>query len=251
MTMFSRILVALAALVAGAVAAVAEGDVARSWEKELAYLPGSSKAIEIGKAAPGKQSGAVIFMHACNGIETDAQRWSAMLAKMDLVVVLPNSMARSDRKPSCDPDSRKGGLFPPVHGMRLDEIRYAADQVRKQPWFDGKNLFLMGYSEGAVAAVRTRVAGFRGVIATSWTCTNAKMAAFDGVYVPADTPLLTMMHTTDPWYKAGDTVGSCANKIAGRKNATHVTVPGEGHGTYDADVARKAVAKFIKANLAP
>jgi hypothetical protein len=108
----------------------------------------------------------------------------------------------------------------------------------------------MGYSEGAVAAVRSKLAGFRGVIATSWTCTNAKAADFDGIFAPADTPVLTMMHADDPWFKAPHLAGSCASKMSGRKNAMHVVVPGTGHGTYDSDVARKAVANFIKTNLA-
>jgi len=248
--MIKRISLALAAVLMSSIAASAEGDVAASWDKGLAYLPGASSATALSKLAPGKPSGAVIFVHGCYGIDNDARRWSAMMAKMGLVVVLPDSMARTDRKPSCDPVAKKGGLFPPVHGMRLDEIRYAAEQIRKQPWFDGKNLFLMGYSEGAIAAVRSKLPGFRGVIATSWTCTNAKAPDFDGIFVPADTPVLTLMHTDDPWFKAPHLAGSCANKLAGRKNAAHVVVPGAGHGTYDSEVARNAVANFIRTNLA-
>jgi hypothetical protein len=54
---------------------------------------------------------------------------------------MPDSMARNDRKPSCDPMTMRGGLFPPVYGMRLEEIKFASDEIRKQPWFDKKIFF--------------------------------------------------------------------------------------------------------------
>ncbi len=248
--MLPRIALTLIALLAMLPVAFAQSDVARSWHKAVVYLPGSARTTTIDKIVVEKPMAAAIFMHGCAGIDRDGRAWSAMLAKLGLLVVLPDSLARTDRKPSCDVVNKKGGLFPPVHGMRLDEIAHAAEQVRKQPWFDGKNLFLMGYSEGAVAAVRSKLSGFRGVIATSWTCTNSNVPAFDGVFTPAETPVLTMAHADDPWFKAPNLKGSCADKFAGRKNASHVNVPGPGHGTYDSEAAREAAAAFIRANFA-
>jgi hypothetical protein len=143
----------------------------------------------------------------------------------------------------------KGALFPPVHGMRLEEIRFASAEVKKQPWFDGKNLFLMGFSEGAIAVVRTKLDGFRGVVATAWTCTNTKFPAFDGIFLPKETPLLTINYSDDPWYAAENVRGSCENKFAGRLNAQNLTIPGNGHGTYPDEKARQAVVNFIKQHL--
>ena len=95
--------------------------------------------------------------------------------------------------------------------------------------------------------MRSKLAGFRGVIATSWTCTNSRAADFDGVFTPPETPLLTLMHANDPWFRVPFLKGSCANKIASRKNAGHVVVPEEGHGTYASAAARNAVAVFLAA----
>ena len=50
----------------------------------------------------------------------------------------------------------------------------------------------MGFSEGTMAVVRTPLAGFRGVIATAWTCTNHKFPSFDGIFLPPATALLTI-----------------------------------------------------------
>jgi dienelactone hydrolase len=223
-------------------------QVVQSWEKAVVYLPGTSKPISIDQIKTDKSYPVAIFMHGCGGIESgpDNHGWAKLLASEGLLVVMPDSLARTDRKPSCDPKTMRGGLFPAVHGMRLEEINYASERIRTQPWFDGKNLFLMGFSEGATAAVRTKLSGFRGVIATSWTCTNTKVPSFDGVFVPPETPLLTLAHEEDPWYTAEQFRGSCAQKISGRTDGQHVTVPGKGHGTYHSKEAKQAVVQFIQ-----
>jgi hypothetical protein len=159
-----------------------ETQVSQSWEKAVVYLPRTSKPSSIDQIKTDKAYPVAIFMHGCGGIESNSDNhdWAKLLASEGLLVVMPNSLARTDRKPSCDPKTKRAGLFPAVHGMRLEEIKYASEQIRKQTWFDGKNLFLMGFSEGATAAVRTKLSGFRGVIATSWTCTNARVPHLTG-----------------------------------------------------------------------
>ncbi len=223
-------------------------QVAQSWEKAVIYLPKTSKPKSVDRIKTDKPYPVAIFMHGCGGIESvpDNHGWARLLASEGLLVVMPDSLARTDRKPSCDPKTMRGGLFPAVHGMRLEEIKYASEQIRTQPWFDGNNLFLMGFSEGAIAAVRTKLSGFRGVIATSWTCTNTKVPSFDGVFVPPETPLLTLAHEEDPWFTVEQFRGSCAQKISGRTGAQHVTVPGKGHGTYHSKEAKQAVVQFIQ-----
>jgi len=232
----------------------AETDVKSSWDKAVIYLPNTSKPTELKKVKFDKPYPVAIYMHGCGGIggidsSSDNYDWAKLIAQQGLIVIMPDSLARNDRKPSCDPKARKGGLFPPVHDMRLEEIKFASDEVRKQPWFDGKNLFLMGFSEGAIAAVRTRLDGFRGVIATAWTCTNTKAPAFDGIFLPQETPLLTINHTDDPWYTAENLRGSCESKFTGRLNAQNLTIPGRDHGTYYSEKARQAVVDFIMKHL--
>jgi hypothetical protein len=107
----------------------------------------------------------------------------------------------------------------------------------------------MGFSEGAVAAVRTSLDGFRGVIATGWTCTNPRNSAFDGIFLPKETPLLTINRSDDPWYAGTERQGSCESKFTGRLDSQNLTLPGRGHGTYDSEKARQAVVNFIKEHL--
>jgi dienelactone hydrolase len=230
----------------------AETDVKSSWDKAVIYFPNTSKPTELNKVKLDKAYPVAIYMHGCAGIgdlSTDNHGWAKLIAQQGLLVIMPDSLARNDRKPSCDPKTRNAGLFPLVHRMRLEEINYATDEVKKQPWFDGKNLFLMGFSEGAIAAVRTKLDGFRGVIATAWTCTNTKFPVFDGIFLPKETPLLTINYSDDPWYTTENVRGSCESKFTGRLNAQNLTIRGSGHGTYPDEKARQAVVNFIKQHL--
>ena len=229
----------------------ADTDVKKSWDKSVIYLPNKTKPIKIDKVKLDNPCPVAIYMHGCGGIDSNSDNddWAKLIAQQGLLVIMPDSLARNDRKPSCDPKNRKSGLFPPVHDMRLEEIKFASDEVRKQPWFDGKNLFLMGFSEGAVAAVRTRLNGFSGVIATGWTCTNTKASAFDGIFLPQETPLLTINNSDDPWYTAEHFRGNCESKFTGRQKAQNLTIAGRDHGTYYSEKARQAVVDLIKLHL--
>lgn len=226
----------------------------QAWEKAIVYAPGSSSPQALDGVKTDRTYPVVLFMHECGGLanrNNDSHAWGKLLASEGFLVVMPDSLARSDRQPSCDPKARRYGLFPAVHAMRLEELHHASEQIRKQQWFDGKNLVLMGYSEGAVAAVRTKLSGFRGVIATSLTCSNAKAPGLDGVFVTPETPVLTLSHESDPVNAAEHLQGSCGQKLSGRVNAQHVTLTGTGHGTFHSDTAKQAVVRFAKQVVQP
>ncbi len=134
--------------------------------------------------------------------------------------------------------------------MRQEEIQFAVEQLKKSPWADSKNIFLMGHSEGGVAAARTRLGGFRGIIISAWHCTSANNPDFDGIFAPLDTPVLTLEWVRDTWYAGTPRDGSCANKFGERKKARQVMLNGSGHNTSWEREARDAVAQFLKENLA-
>ena len=135
--------------------------------------------------------------------------------------------------------------------MRLEEIRYAIEQVKKSAWADTNKVFLMGHSEGGQAAARNRLADFRGIIISGWTCTDSARPGFDGIFAPLETPILTLEWDRDSWYEFTPFQGSCANKFGERKKARQVLFSETQHSTYDQREARDAVAQFLKENLAP
>lgn len=236
---------------AGAQGADEGAGVGRSWEKALVYVPGKFLATTPASVTIDKPLPVVIYMHGCAGIDPrHDERWADYIRGLGFIVVLPDSMARPGRQSNCDPRFKTHtGTFPQAYAMRQEEIRHAVEQIRKSSWADSKNIFLMGHSEGGQAAARCRLDGFRGVIISGWTCTHATLPAFDGIFVPVETPILAMAFDRDAWRAGKPTEGSCANKFGVRTSARQLTFSGSEHGTYEQREARDAVAKFLKENL--
>ena len=119
----------IAALVAAlAIAApVHADDAALSWNNAVVYLPKSAESTTVDRIPTDRKFPVAIYMHGCSGLQGgeggDNARWAKLLAEQGLLVVMPDSMTRGDRKPSCDPATHKGGLFPPVYAMRLAELK--------------------------------------------------------------------------------------------------------------------------------
>lgn len=160
-------------------------------------------------------------------------------------------MARPGRQPNYDSKTRRGGAFPSANAMRIEETRYALEQVKKSTWADANKVFLMGHSEGGQAAARNRLPDFRGIIISGWTCTDSARPGFDGIFAPLDTPILTLAWDHDAFREGSPQQGSCADKFGERKKARQLLFSGTQHGTYSQRDARDAVAQFLQENLAP
>ena len=244
------LLLGLLLLVLGAACAFAddgdESNVSLSWDKARVYVPGSGKTVTPDKVKVAKPAPVIIYMHGCAGFNSESADWGEYLSSLGYIVVQPDSFARRS-EPNCDTKAKKTGMFLKAHGMRQQEIKYALEEVRKNPWADRSNIFLMGFSEGGTAAARTRLAGFSGVIITGWRCTNSKNPNFDGIFAPKDTPILTVEWNKDDW-QTDVTKGSCSDKFGDRPKATQLLLPGNGHAVFDQVKAREAVAQFIKDN---
>ena len=245
-------------------------DVAATFRHARIYLPQATQPTTIDHIPSGTRHPVIVFLHGCWGMDTDEHHnWASLFASLGLLVVMPDSFARSSRKPNCGSLEHNGGEHPHVHPMRLEEVEHAVRQIRRQPWHDGRHLFLAGYSEGAIAAVRTPTTGLRGVIALSWTCTHRQYPPLDGIALPRETPLLTIAVDNDPWMSTPNLAGDCGQKMTGRPDAQHIALPGqpgivrlakragrkflnipidhrENHATSEDEHARLEVARFVR-----
>jgi len=224
-----------------------KSDVKKSWDSARVYVPGNRSETTPDKVKVEKPLPVVIYIHGCTGLTGESYSWGEYVKDLGYIAVLPDSMARRSES-NCDPKTKKGGNFPKAHAMRLEEIRYAFDQVKKSPWADTKNVFLMGHSEGGIAAARTKLEGFSGIIISGWRCTNTKNPGFDGIFAPLETPVLTLEWNRDDWQNDA-TKGSCNDKFGERKKAHQVLFSGNGHNVFEQSAAREAVTRFLKENL--
>lgn len=225
-------------------------DVTTSWSKGLAFSPDEAEPRPLGEIQTSKRYPVLVLMHGCTGIESGSEiAWAKFIRDLGFFVVVPDSMARQDRGPSCDPRTAQhfGGYT--VHGMRQQEINYAVAKVREAPWFDQRNLFLMGHSEGGVAAARTTRGDFNGIVISGWTCTSNRYPIFAGIHSPSSVPVLSLLWTWDRWFPAGDTSGTCEASLQGRAGSKHVSLEGTNHNTFPSPIARDEVHRFLRVNL--
>lgn len=211
------------------------------------YLPGNSFATSVDRITVDRPMPVVIYLHGCVGINRNHDgNWASLLAQQGYIVVLPDSMARSGRLTNCDPRLKiRTNAFPAVYEYRQQEISYALSQVMASPWADKKNIFLMGHSEGGIAAAQSPHPEFAGKIISAWTCNDRKDPAFDGIFSPPDLPILAMASLDDEWRKGTAHEGRCAEKATGRTNFRQVDRHGSIHSTFDNPEARTAVKEFL------
>ncbi|MGD9537187.1 MAG: dienelactone hydrolase family protein [Alphaproteobacteria bacterium] len=208
-----------ASLLVGACAAPAvdaKDELERTWRAARVHLPGASgpapRIEALGGPPPGLAPGArlptVIYLHGCSGIDVLSEREGGLLAGAGYAVIMPDSFARRHKPKSCDVVSRTGGAHRGVLGWRQDEALNAIERARALPWVDAGNLFLMGFSEGAVTAATLGATGTNARIVEGWTC-HAGWPEYVGLNAPEGEPVLALVGANDPWFRLPVLRGDC------------------------------------------
>lgn len=227
-------------------------DIATAWERRVTFTPEQEGLVRATEAPPAtRQYPVVIFMHGCTGIDIAEMSWGKFLRDLGFIVVIPDSLARRDRHASCDGATAGYYGSHTTHRLRQQEIDYALEKVMNSAWAQKDKLFLMGHSEGGVAAARTPRGEFRGIIISGWTCTS-KYPGYAGIYSPKTVPVLSILWTNDRWFPSGaHTEGTCEASLAGRTGSKHLSLEGFNHNTFPSPVAREEVKGFLEKNLGP
>lgn len=232
---------------------LAEPDVAPTWERAHVALPRTltggrpvfglwhdrvvQKAV-VKIAAAGK-SPAVILLHGCNGIGTEEESIKLILVQHDFSVFMPNSFARVGRRANCDVSSYETSLFPQAHEFRLEEIDYVLERLRGLGWIDQRRIFLMGFSEGGMAAAAYDGDAVAGIVITGWHCQGREPYA--GIKAPPSVPVLAIIGADDPWYRA-KRGRHCGQVFNGRAAAKSVVLPGNGHTIVNSPIVENTEA---------
>ena len=233
-------------------------DLARTWRQAPVTLPAlgaaDSLSTTMGTAEmtarlarlAGARLPVVVYLHGCTGIGNfDFFR---QLADAGFAVVAPDSFARRFRPLQCDPATLTGGRNLFVYDFRLEEVDYALQELWSLPWVDRGRLFLVGTSEGAVAAALYRGDEFRARVIAQWTCSGAPHVA--GLAAPLDEPVLAIIGADDPWYAAARAAGTpsdCGPLLAGRPDSqSYVVAAGGGHDVFANRAATAVIVDFLQ-----
>jgi len=207
--------------------------------------------LEPGKGQAGVKVPAVVVLHGCTGIGAEAESYRFTLPFQGFAVFIPDSFARPGRRPNCNPYRRTTNLAPGVEKLRLEEVEDLLRRLSAIPWIDQRRLYLIGFSEGGVAAAQYGGHAFRRIVITAWHCHGRDGAR--GIAVPPEIPLLTIIGENDPWYRSRPG-RDCSAFFAGRENARALRLKGARHALLTsangaaADAARRAIGEFLNAD---
>ena len=171
----------------------------------------------------------VIYLHGCAGFDWYTNHDISFLLRNGYAVLAPNSNARKYRPASCNPKGHRGGLYRGILAFRLAEASYAHEAAKNLPWVDGRNIFMMGFSEGGITTAKYGRGGLAGRIILGWTC-NSGWAEYAGISGPLDEPILAVVSSHDPWFTSAMSSGDCSGAMSFRPDAESVVVDVRLHG---------------------
>ncbi|MBT8350981.1 MAG: dienelactone hydrolase family protein, partial [Deltaproteobacteria bacterium] len=212
-------------------------DEVRYVKKELDNIP-SGSAIPL-----------IIYMHGCGGSGgIDDFRTFHFLANKGYAVLAPNSFAREYKPRSCDPETYTGGFHRGVLGFRLAEAQYAHEAVKKMPWVDKQNIFMMGFSEGGITTAKYRHGGLAGRIILGWTC-NTTWSEYSGISGPRDVPIFAAVASNDPWFKDPSLSGHYRDySLFAKRDIESIVIDADCHAIHTLTSVRYKILLFLQIN---
>jgi len=222
-------------------------DVSKAWEGAQVYVPSNFLVKSVDNVKVDSPLPVVIFLHGCGGINDHERKWASYLKSKNFIVVLPNSFAIPNRPTNCTSTLPNRMVWRvPVDQLRPAEAEYALSKIKEQDWADKNNIFLMGFSEGGMAAHNVKEDGFAGLIMSGFPC-----ALRGPIKSSFDTPTLVLNWKLDPDFIRNDgTYQQCTDKPYWkfRTKSIEILLDGKGHFNADEPLARDAVFKFLTEN---
>lgn len=231
-------------------------DLERTWEQATVVLPAmGGQPIRFTRVDDGevghRRLPTVIYLHGCTGLGDRA--FLKRLAAAGFAVIAPDSLARDYRPLQCDANNKTGGYNLFIYEFRLAEIAFALQRVAELAWVDRRNLFLIGSSEGGVAAALYRGNEFSARVIAQWTCHGAPIVR--GLGAPKGEPVLAIVHQGDPWYAPERTRGQAGDcgKFMGDRPASRsiVLAGGGGHNVFTEPGNVATVVAFLNRHRRP
>lgn len=236
-------------------------EMERTWQAALVRIPSPSgivksqiKSIDLDALEDIESYPTIIYLHGCAGIWPGTIRRINFLAANGFAVIAPASFARKKYAKSCEPATKRGGLYPAVLTIRQNDAGYAIKKARSLPWVDHQNIFLMGLSEGGITTATfypgdaTQRVNAR--VIEGWTCKGSYTQT--GLRAPETEPVLSLVGESDPWFgyfNKGD-CGKYMNKTNGSRSIVFREWPLSGrHELMEASEVKEITLEFLRSHL--
>ena len=156
----------------------------------------------------------VLYMHGSSGLYTGDTYRRYIVEDVGALFFAPNSFKIKDRPTYKSPTKHKKYLK--VHKIRQAEIQYASYKLSRLDFVDSDNLFLMGNSEGGLAAAIYKCKQFKGRIITAFSCESSYFYENFKLGSQKEEPFLNIIGTHDQFFA--------------KKSELNKKYPVEGHG---------------------
>ena len=176
---------------------------------------------------PGVKVPAVLVLHGCSGLSYGTTEYRRFFIESGYAIFEPDSFARPGH--SCNSS--------PFHD-RVEEIGLALREIRKLPWIEPDQIYLMGISQGGSAVAHWNKPGFAGHIIIAANCEGQKDLR---PTAPANIPVLAVIGESDSY--SNGTGCAVKRQVAG---SASVVIKGAGHGISDLPETGKAIAEFLR-----
>ncbi|MGD8210786.1 MAG: hypothetical protein PVF32_13070 [Desulfobacterales bacterium] len=248
-------------------------DFDQSLSRALVGVPGSM--LESGKDFYGhfedmkdlkfvrdKKAPVVVYMHG-SGQAIDRSgdvpklKWdygyAEWITQAGYIFVAPDSYAMKGRPSYSSPVPKE--YVEHIHDIRQAEIAQAAQSLVNQGYANTDEMYLLGVSEGAMAAARYHGKEFKGRLILSWSCEPGYFTDFPKVGASSKDPVLNIMGYRDFYFgrdapyntQYAKNTGNCAAHLStgNYKNARVIIYPESTHGVSYNQYIRGDVLGFL------
>ena len=233
----------------------------RTWHAALVRIPHNHKVF-VGQISdlpledlPVKAKlPTVIYLHGCSGIWWKTYIRLDFFAENGIAVIAPASFARAKYPKSCDPATKRAGLYRETLKMRQYDALNAIKNAKRLDWVDSRNIFLVGFSQGGItsATLSTNIdTTVNARVIEGWTC-HAGWGEYRGSNAPVSEPVLALVADQDPWFQNSWTRGSCG-RYMNSENGSRSVVYSTGslkakHSLLDDSDVQNRVLEFLQAH---
>jgi len=177
------------------------------------------------------------------------RRW---VVESDCIFFAPDSYASPDRLTYVSPVSKD--IYEQVHSYRQAEISQFVSRVDELPIINQDNMFLMGNSEGALAAARYSGREFIARIVLGYSCEPGYYTDFPEIGADFENDAFLNIIGADDFYFGSkniwnseyDNIGNATNALEGFKNAKVVVLPNTGHDLTKNQFTKPEIISFIE-----
>ena len=193
----------------------------------------------------------VLYMHGSSGLYKGEVYRKYIVEELGFIFFAPNSYKIKNRPTYKSPAKRKE--YNRVHKVRITEIDYNQKRLKKVDFVDNKNIFLMGNSEGGLAAAIFKSNKFAGRIITAFSCESSYFYENFKLGAKKSEPFLNIIGTHDEFFakktylnKKYKVNGNGIEKLKNYENAKVVILPKAKHDLTTNIYVKDEVLSFLK-----